>query len=112
MAKGVAAPLPDPPNAWDTRIVEGEHWQEIQELLELTTRCAQADWNYRQLWTRMPKAWARLRELEVSVGRILRYYAVDGKSILTHPTILKLSKQGGFVRPEGVHRHPENQEET
>lgn len=94
--KGKGQPAPDPPNAWDTKIIEGPDWREIQDLLEETTQIAEADWTFRELKKRLPAIWLRLSELGVTIGRMVRAYAIDGKPIITHVTILKILQKHGY----------------
>lgn len=101
---GKGMPAPDPPGTWDTAAIEGPDWPEIHRLLEENTRIAEKDWAFRQVEPRRVEIWVRLRELGVTVGRIVRSYAVDkgkgvGEPIITHVGISNATTKAGFVPP-------------
>lgn len=84
-------PVPDPPNVWDTDLIEsGPDAMEIAKLLEETTDIAVVDWKWRKLYDRRMDIWLRLRELGVTQARMARAYAVNGRSIIT-PTAITLA---------------------
>jgi hypothetical protein len=84
-------PVPDPPNVWDTDLIEeGPNRMEIAKLLEETTDIAVVDWKWRKLYDRRMEIWLRLRELGVTQARMSRAYAVNGRSIIT-PTAITLA---------------------
>lgn len=81
-------PVPDPPNVWDTDLIEeGPNRMEIAKLLEETTDIAVVDWKWRKLYDRRMDIWLRLRELGVTQARMARAYAVNGRSIITATAI-------------------------
>jgi hypothetical protein len=87
MARPQARAVPDPPNAWDLDLIEGENGIEIAELLEETTEIAVKDWEWRRLMKRRNKLWLQLRELGVTQTRMARAYAVNCKAIITATAI-------------------------
>lgn len=100
---GKGMPAPDPEGTWDQAVIEGPDWPEIHRLLEESTRIAEKDFELRQLIpARRTAIWVRLRELGVTVKRIMRAYAVDqgdgvGKPIITHVGIMAATEKAGFV---------------
>lgn len=81
-------PVPDPPNVWDTDLIEeGPDRMEIALLLEESTEIAVVDWKWRKLYDRRMDIWLRLRELGVTQARMARAYAVNGRSIITATAI-------------------------
>jgi hypothetical protein len=100
--KGKGMPAPDPIGAWDASVIEGPNWPEICQLLDENTEIAEKDWAFQQVLERRNKNWVRLRELGVTVGRIVRTYAVDkgkgvGEPIISHVGVIGITKRMGFV---------------
>lgn len=111
---GKGIPIPDPPNAWDTDVVEGPNWPEITGLLDELTEIVEVDWAYRHLIPRRNDIFIRLRELGVTTGRILRAYAIklpDGthRRLFTHVGINGVLKKAGVPvgEPFGAGTRPE-----
>lgn len=101
---GKGRPAPEPPNAWDTAAVEGPDRIEIAGLLDELTEIAEVDWSYRHLIPRRNEIFIRLRQLGITMGRMLRAYAIDGKPIITHVGILGVLRKAGVPSGSGPDR--------
>lgn len=111
-----AKPAPEPPNAWDTKIVEGPHRHRIAALLDELTEIAEVDWQWRHLLKRRNEIFVELAKMQITMGRMKRAYAIasppaaEGKPIITHVSILQTLRRAGVPAGSGPPR-PNSQEE-
>lgn len=91
-----AQAVPDPPNAWDMRVLDGDDAEEIALLLSELAMIAEVDWAWRHLHKRRDDVFVRLATLGITVGRMQRNYAIDGKTIISHPSV------GSVLRRYGI----------
>lgn len=103
---GKGQPAPEPPNAWDSAVVSGPDAVEIASLLDELTEIAEVEWSFRHLVKRRNEIFIRLRLLGVTLGRMTRAYAIDGKPIITHVSILPMLRRAGVPAGIGPKRPP------
>lgn len=100
-AKGKAAP--EPPNAWDTAVIEGPNRHKIAKLLDELTEIAEVDWAFRHLKVRRDQIFVALHLLKVTSGRMTRAYAVasppeaKGRPLYTHAGINGVLNKAGVL---------------
>ncbi len=97
---GQGKPAPEPPNAWDGKIVEGPHRHRIAELLDELTAIAVFDWTFRHLASRRNDIFVELAKLQITRGRMMRAYAIDGKPLITHVGIKNLLDRRAINDPD------------
>ncbi len=93
---GKGRPAPEPPNAWDTAVVEGPHRHKIAEMLDELTAIAEYDWIIRHLTQRRNALFVALAKLNVTRGRMQRAYAIEGKTLITHVGIKNVLDRAGI----------------
>jgi hypothetical protein len=113
----VGRAAPEPPNAWDTAVVEGPNRHKIAALLDELTEIAEVDWVFRHLKVRRDEIFVALHLLKVTSGRMTRAYAVasppdaKGRPLFTHAGINGVLNRAG-VPTERPTRPTQEEEEA